>query len=249
LKGKTFFITGASRGIGAAIAKRVASEGANIVLAAKTTEPHSKLPGTIFSVAKEIEQLGGKALPLMVDVREESQIADAVKKKAVERFGGIDVVVNNASAIWLKGTTETPMKRYDLMMGINVRGTYATSQACLPYLIESAKKGRNPQILNLAPPLNISQKWFENHVAYTMSKYGMAMCVLGMSGEFKKFGIGVNALWPRTGIATAAIELIGGSSGLENCRTVDIMSDAAFEIFKLDGKNSVEIFLLMMKYC
>jgi len=226
LKGKTVFITGASRGIGKAIALSLAKRGANIVVVAKTSDPHPKLPGTIFATAKEIEAVGGKALPLATDIRFESQVEEAVKK-AVDTFGGIDILINNASAIWLKGTEDTDMKRFDLMMGINTRGTYACSRACLPFLKKSAEQGRNPQILNLSPPLNLNPVWFKNHVAYTMAKYGMSMCVLGMSEEYKEFGIGVNALWPRTGISTAAIEFIAGHDGLDSCRTVDIMADAA----------------------
>src|SRR5688572_19417861 len=205
LKGKTVFITGASRGIGLAIGLRAARDGANVVIAAKTAEPHPKLPGTIFTAAEEIEKAGGKALPLVVDVRDEAQIATAVKK-AVETFGGIDACVNNASAISLTGTLETPMKRFDLMHQINTRGTFATSQACLPYLLKSA----NGHILNLSPPLNMEARWFGPHVAYTMAKFGMSLCVLGMAEEFKG-RVGVNALWPRTVIATAAVKnLLGG---------------------------------------
>lgn len=235
-RGRTVFITGASRGIGHSIALRLAKDGANIAIIAKTAEPHPKLPGTIFSVAKEIEAAGGKALPLPTDIRNEDQVAAAVKK-TVDTFGGIDILINNASAIWLKGTAETPMKRYDLMNQINARGTYCCSHLCLPYLKESAKKGRNPHILNLSPPLSMKPKWFKNHVAYTMAKYGMSMCVLGMSEEFKEDGIAVNALWPRTGIATAAIEWISGQDSLDTCRKVEIMSDAAYYILKRDAKN------------
>ncbi|XP_064604519.1 LOW QUALITY PROTEIN: hydroxysteroid dehydrogenase-like protein 2 [Liolophura sinensis] len=224
LAGKTLFITGASRGIGKAIALKAAKDGANIVIAAKTAEPHPKLPGTIYTAAKEIEDAGGKAYPCVVDIRYEDQVRKAVDE-AVQKFGGIDILVNNASAISLTGTAETPMKRYDLMMGINGRGTYLCSQACLPYL----KKGSNPHILNLSPPLNMKAKWFQNHVAYTMAKYGMSMCVLGMSEEFRPYKIGVNALWPRTTIFTAAMEMLAGGKGIKNqCRTVDIISDAAY---------------------
>lgn len=222
LKGKTLFITGASRGIGKAIALRAAKDGANVVIAAKTTEPHPKLPGTIHSAAQEIESLGGKALAVSCDIRFEEQIAQAVAR-AVEVFGGIDICVNNASAISLTGTLHTPMKKFDLMHQVNVRGTFATSQACLPHLLEAA----NPHILNISPPLNMKARWFKDHVAYTMSKYGMSMCVLGMAAEFADEGVAVNALWPKTGIATAAIEWIGGHEAVEASRKPEIMADAA----------------------
>jgi len=218
-------------------------EGANIVIAAKTADPHPKLPGTIHSAAAEVEKLGGKALPLQVDIREEQQVESAVKQ-AVEKFGGIDIVINNASAIWLKPTPETNMKRFDLMFGINVRGTYCVTQACLPYLIKSAQEGRNPQVLNLAPPLSMKPHWFKGHVAYTMAKYGMSMCVLGQSEEFKDYGIGVNALWPRTGIATAAIQSITGDEMMNACRTPDIMADAAFHILAKKATESTGNFYL-----
>ena len=224
LADKTLFITGASRGIGKAIALRAAADGANVVIAAKTTEPHPKLPGTIFTAAAEIEAAGGKALPLVVDVRHDDEVLAAVAK-AVETFGGIDVLVNNASAISLTGTLQTPMKRYDLMHQINVRGTYLCSQACLPHLLKAA----NPHVLNLAPPLNMKAKWFRNHVAYTMAKYGMSMCVLGMAEEYRG-KVAFNALWPRTAIATAAIEMIGGDAMMKRSRKVEIMSDAAHAI-------------------
>jgi citronellol/citronellal dehydrogenase len=224
LAGKTLFITGASRGIGKAIALRAAADGANVVIAAKTAEPHPKLPGTIFTAAAEIEAAGGKALPLVVDVRHDEQVFAAVAK-AVETFGGIDVLVNNASAISLTGTLQTPMKRYDLMHQINLRGTYLCSQACLPHLL----KASNPHVLNLAPPLDMSAKWFRNHVAYTMAKYGMSMCVLGMAEEFRG-KVAFNALWPRTGIATAAIEMIGGQAMMKRSRKPEIMADAAHAI-------------------
>ena len=239
LHGKTLFITGASRGIGLAIGLRAARDGANVVIAAKTTEPHPKLPGTIYTAAQEIEAAGGKALAIPVDVREESQVQSAVTR-AVETFGGIDILINNASAISLTGTLETPMKRYDLMHQINTRGTYLCSQACLPLL----KKAKNPHILNLAPPLNMSAKWFKNHVAYTMAKYGMSMCVLGMSAEFADDGIAVNALWPRTAIATAAISMIGGPGMLAGCRTPEIMSDAAHVILTRDSRNTTGNFFI-----
>ena len=239
LHGKTIFISGASRGIGLAIGLRAARDGANVVVAAKTTEPHPKLPGTIYSAAQEIEAAGGKALPLMVDIREEAQVLAAVAR-TVETFGGIDILINNASAISLTGTLETPMKRYDLMHQINTRGTYLCSQACLPHL----KKAANPHILNLSPPLNMTAHWFKNHVAYTMAKYGMSMCVLGMAAEFADEGVAVNALWPRTAIATAAINMIGGPAMLAGCRTVEIMADAAHLILTRDSRHCTGNFFL-----
>ena len=223
LAGKTLFITGASRGIGLEIALRAARDGANIVIAAKTTEPHPKLPGTIYPAKADLERAGGKALACIVDVRSEEQVHAAVQK-AVEVFGGIDILVNNASAISLTGTAETPMKRYDLMHQINTRGTYLCSQACLPHL----KKAANPHILNLSPPLNMEERWFAPHVAYTMAKFGMSMCVLGMAGEFRSIGIAVNALWPRTVIATSAVQnLLGGDAIVAASRKPTIMADAA----------------------
>ena len=232
LKGKTAFITGASRGIGKAIALRLAAEGANIVVAAKTAEPHPKLPGTIYTAAEEIDAAGGKALPLVVDIRSEELVESAVEN-AVKEFGGIDICVNNASAIFLNGTVETPMKRFDLMHQVNVRGTYLTSQKCIPHLLKS----ENPHILNLSPPLNMEERWFAPHVAYTMAKFGMSMCVLGMAGEFKG-KIGVNALWPRTTIATAAVNnLLGGAHMMERSRVPAIMGDAAFYILRRDHKE------------
>lgn len=228
LQGKTLFITGASRGIGLAIAKRAAADGANIVIVAKTTDPNPKLPGTIYSAAEEVKAAGGQALPLVVDIREEDAVAAAVAK-AVETFGGIDILVNNASAISLTDTEHTPMKRYDLMNGINARGTYLCTAACLAELKKSAAAGRNPQVLNMSPPLSMKQHWFEHHTAYTMAKYGMSMCTLGHSGEFKKYGIGVNSLWPRTAIATAALQMIPGVD-LALCRKPEILSDAAYFI-------------------
>jgi len=237
LAGKTLYITGASRGIGLEIAKKAARDGANVVVAAKTAEPHPKLPGTIFTAAKEIEGLGGKALPLVVDVRSEEAIQESVEQ-TVRQFGGIDVVINNASAISLTGTQETPMKTYDLMHTINTRGTYLVSKLCLPYLKESASKGRNPHILNNSPPLSMKPIWFKNHVAYTMAKYGMSMCVLGMAEEFRDTGIAVNAIWPKTAIMTAAMEMLGGGSGISNqCRTPQIMADAAYVILTRDSRN------------
>jgi citronellol/citronellal dehydrogenase len=226
LQGKTLFITGASRGIGKAIALRAAKDGANIVIAAKTTEPHPKLPGTIYTAAAEIEQAGGKALPCVVDIRDEAQIAAAVAK-AVERFGGIDVLINNASAISLTGTLATPMKRFDLMHQINTRGTFACSQACIPHL----KKSKNPHILNNSPPLHVEARWFAPHVAYTMAKFGMSLCVLGMAEELRPDGIAVNAVWPRTVIATAAVQnLLGGDETMRGSRKPEIMADAVHAI-------------------
>ena len=226
LAGKTIFITGASRGIGKAIALRAARDGANVVIAAKTATPHAKLPGTIYSAADEIDAAGGKALPLIVDVREEAQVVAAIAE-AVARFGGIDVCVNNASAIALTGTLATDMKRFDLMHQVNARGTYLCSKATLPHLLESA----NPHILNLSPPLDLSPKWFARHTAYTMAKYGMSMCTLGMAEEFRAQGVGVNSLWPLTTIDTAAVRFaLGGDAMARMSRTPDIMADAAHAI-------------------
>jgi citronellol/citronellal dehydrogenase len=226
LAGKTMFISGASRGIGLAIAKKAAADGANIALVAKTAEPHPKLDGTVFTAAKEIEEAGGKALPCVVDIRDEAQIAAAVAK-AVETFGGIDILINNASAISLTGTVATTMKRYDLMHGVNTRGTFACSQACIPHL----RKASNPHILNNSPPLNMEPRWFGPHVAYTMAKFGMSMCVLGMAEELKSEGIAVNAIWPRTVIATSAVQnLLGGDETMRGSRTPEIMADAAYVI-------------------
>ena len=228
LAGKTIFITGGSRGIGLAIALRAARDGANIVIAAKTAEENPKLPGTIFTAAKEIEQAGGVALAIQADIRDEIQIEAAIAK-AVAKFGGIDILINNASAINLTPTEKTPAKRFDLMFDVNVRGTFLTSQAAIPYLKKSAEEGRNPHILTLSPPLSMKAKWFKNHVAYTMSKYGMSMCVLGMSEEFKRDGVAVNALWPRTAIDTAALQMIPGID-IDFCRKPEILADAAYEI-------------------
>ncbi len=226
LSGKTLFITGASRGIGLAIALRAARDGARIAIAAKTAEPHPKLPGTVYTAAAEIEAAGGKALPLVVDIQDENQVAAAVAQ-TVETFGGIDILVNNASAISLTPTLQTPMKRYDLMHRINTRGTFVCSQACLPHLF----KADNPHILNISPPLNMEARWFAPHVAYTMAKYGMSMCVLGMAEEFREQGVAVNALWPRTAIATAAVRnLLGGDETIRRCRKPEIMADAAHAI-------------------
>lgn len=229
LKGKTLFVTGGSRGIGLAIAERVARDGANVVIAAKTVEPHPKLPGTIYTAAEKIEQAGGRALPLQMDLRDEDQVKATVDK-AAEHFGGIDMLLNNASAINLTGTLETPMKRFDLMFDINVRGTFAASQACLPHLLKSG----NPHILTLSPPLNMEPRWFGPHVAYTMAKYGMSMCVLGMAEEFRNQGVAVNALWPRTVIHTAALNQIPGVE-IEKARTPEIMADAAHAILSRDA--------------
>ena len=241
LSGKTLFITGASRGIGLAIAKRAAADGANIVIAAKTTQSNPKLPGTIYSAAAEIEAAGGKALALAVDIREESAVLAAVAK-AVETFGGIDILVNNASAISLTNTEATPMKRFDLMNGVNARGTYMCTMACLPALKQSAAAGRNPHVLNLSPPLSMKTHWFQHHTAYTMAKYGMSMCTLGHAGEFKAFGIGVNSLWPRTAIATAALQMIPGVD-IRLCRKPEILSDAAYLILTSASTNTGNFYI------
>ncbi len=226
LKGQTLFISGGSRGIGLAIARRAARDGANIIIAAKTTEPHPKLPGTIYTAAEDVEVAGGKALPVVCDIRSEEQVIEAVAKGA-EHFGGIDICVNNASAIQLTPTLQTDMKRFDLMHQINTRGTFLVSKTCIPFLLKSD----NPHILNLAAPLNMEEKWFAPHVAYTMAKFGMSMCVLGMAGEFREQGIAVNALWPRTTIATAAVQnLLGGQELARRSRKPEIMGDAAHVI-------------------
>jgi citronellol/citronellal dehydrogenase len=233
LQGKTLFVTGASRGIGLAIALRAARDGANIAIAAKTAEPHPKLPGTIYSAAEEIEKAGGHALPLIVDVRDEANVADAVAQ-TVAKFGGVDICVNNASAITLTGTLQTDMKRYDLMHSVNTRGTFVTSKACLPHLL----KAPNPHVLNLSPPLDMSPKWFAGHTAYTMAKYGMSMCVLGMAAEFAGQGVAFNALWPRTAIATAAVKYaLGGDESMRASRTPEIMADAAYVIFNRSARE------------
>jgi citronellol/citronellal dehydrogenase len=227
LAGKTLFITGASRGIGLAIGLRAARDGANVAIAAKTAEAHPKLPGTIYSAAAEIEAAGGKALPLIVDVRDEASVYDAVER-TVAAFGGIDICVNNASAISLTPTEATDMKRYDLMHQINARGTFLTTKACIPHL----KRAANPHVLALSPPLDMSPHWFGRHVAYTVAKYNMSMFMMGMADEYKDDGIAFNGLWPRTGIATAAIQFaLAGDEGMKHCRTVDIMADAAHAIF------------------
>jgi citronellol/citronellal dehydrogenase len=228
LSGKKIFITGGSRGIGLAIALRAARDGASIAIAAKTAEVNPKLPGTIYSAAEEIKAAGGTALPIQCDLRDENAIEAAVAQAAGE-FGGIDILINNASAINLTKTEATPAKRFDLMFDVNVRGTFLTSQAVIPHLKKSAADGRNPHILNLSPPLSMKPVWFKNHVAYTMAKYGMSMCVLGMSAEFKRDGIGVNALWPRTAIDTAALAMIPGVDTAA-CRTPEILADAAYII-------------------
>ena len=235
LAGKRIFITGGSRGIGLAIALRAARDGASVAIAAKTTEVNPKLPGTIYSAAAEIEAAGGVALPIQCDLRDETQIEAAIAKTAAE-FGGIDILVNNASAINLTKTEATPAKRFDLMFDVNVRGTFLTSQAAIPHLRESAKAGRNPHILTLSPPLSMKAKWFQHHVAYTMAKYGMSMCVLGMSEEFRKEGIAVNALWPRTAIDTAALQMIPGVDTAA-CRTPEILADAAYIILNRESKS------------
>jgi citronellol/citronellal dehydrogenase len=242
LSGKRIFITGGSRGIGLSIALRAAADGASIAIAAKTAEENPKLPGTIFTAAKEIEVAGGKALPIQCDIRDEDAISAAVGK-AAEQFGGLDILINNASAINLTPTEKTPAKRFDLMFDVNVRGTFLTSQAAIPYLRESAKAGRNPHILTLSPPLSMNPKWFKSHVAYTMSKYGMSMCVLGMSEEFKRDGIAVNALWPRTAIDTAALQMIPGVD-TDFCRKPEILSDTAYIILNRDSKTTTGNFFV-----
>lgn len=242
LRGKTLFITGASRGIGLAIAKRAARDGANIVVAAKTTDANPKLPGTIYSAAAEIEAAGGQALAVQTDIRDEASVLAAIEQ-AVARFGGIDILVNNASAISLTPTTATPMKRFDLMFGVNVRGTYLCTQACLPHLMKSAQAGRNPHVLNMSPPLSMREHWFAPHTAYTMAKYGMSECTLGHAGEFRPLGIAVNSLWPRTAIATAALQMIPGVD-IARCRTPEILSDAAYLILTSDAKANTGNFYL-----
>jgi citronellol/citronellal dehydrogenase len=240
LSGKTLFITGASRGIGLAIALRAARDGANIAVAAKTAEPHKHLPGTIYSAAEEIEAAGGKALPLVVDVRDEASVLEAVERTAAA-FGGIDICVNNASAIQLTGTEATDMKRYDLMHQVNARGTFLVSKACIPHL----KRAANPHVLALSPPLDLAPHWFGRHVAYSMAKYGMSLCMLGMADEYSGAGIAFNALWPRTGIATAAIQFaLAGDDGMRMCRTPQIMADAAHAIFCKPARDFTGQFLI-----
>lgn len=239
LTGKTLFITGGSRGIGLAIALRAAKDGANIAIAAKTDIPHPKLPGTIHEAVEQINAAGGKGLALKVDIRDEAQIAAAVQT-TVDHFGGIDILINNASAINLTSTLETPMSRFDLMHQVNSRGTFAVSQACLPHLL----KAENPHILMLSPPLNMDPKWFQNNCAYTMAKYGMSMCVLGFAAEFKDQNLAVNALWPRTAIATAALAMLGGVVKPENCRTPEIVADAAHYILTQKSSEYTGQFLI-----
>jgi len=242
LKGKRIFITGGSRGIGLAIALRAAADGASIAIAAKTADPNPKLPGTIFTAAAEIEAAGGKALAIQCDIRDENAIVAAVNQTA-EAFGGIDIVINNASAINLTNTENTPAKRFDLMMGVNTRGTFLTSQAALPFLRKSVQDGFNPHILMLSPPLSMKGKWFKPHLAYTMAKYGMSMCVLGLADELKRDGIGVNALWPRTAIDTAALAMIPGVD-TQFCRKPEILSDSAYIIFNRPAKECTGNFFI-----
>ncbi|HTK33973.1 MAG TPA: NAD(P)-dependent oxidoreductase [Caulobacteraceae bacterium] len=239
LKGKTLFISGASRGIGLAIALRCARDGANVVIAAKTDQPHPKLPGTIHTAAAAVEQAGGRALPLVVDIRDEASVQSAVDR-AVEAFGGIDICVNNASAISLTGTLATEMKRWDLMHQVNARGSFLVSKACLPHLLKAA----NPHVLMLSPPLDMAERWFAPHVAYTMAKFGMSMCVLGMAGEFRG-RVAFNALWPRTAIATSAVEFaLGGHEALALCRTPEILADAAHLVFQQPAASFTGRFLI-----
>ena len=242
LSGKRIFITGGSRGIGLAIALRAARDGASIAIAAKTSDPNPKLPGTIHTAAEEIRAAGGTALPIQCDLRDENQIADAIAQTAAE-FGGIDILINNASAINLTPTEATPAKRFDLMFDVNVRGTFLTSQAAIPHLRASAQAGRNPHILTLSPPLSMKAKWFQHHVAYTMAKYGMSMCVLGMSEEFRETGIAVNALWPRTAIDTAALQMIPGINTAA-CRTPEILADAAYVVLNRPSKETTGNFFV-----
>jgi citronellol/citronellal dehydrogenase len=239
LAGKTLLVTGASRGIGLAIARRAAADGARVALLAKTTEPHPRLPGTLATAAAEIEAAGGQALALPTDIRFDDQVHAAVAR-TVETFGGIDILVNNASAISLTGTLETPMKKFDLMFGVNVRGTFLCSQACLPHLLAAS----TPHILNLAPPLSMKAEWFAPHVAYTMAKYGMSMCVLGMAEELRSRGVAVNALWPRTAIATAAIAMIGGDAMLKHSRKPEIVADAAHWILTQPARETTGNFFV-----
>ena len=238
MAGKTLLISGASRGIGLAIALRAARDGANIVVTGKTETPNPKLPGTIYSAADEIEAAGGRALPIAVDIRDDAAVKAAVDQ-AVAHFGGIDILVNNASAISLTRTLETPMKRFDLMFGVNVRGTFVCSQACLPHLCRAAAAGRNPHILTMSPPLDMNPRWFKQHAAYTIAKYGMSMCVLGMAEEFRESGVAVNALWPRTLIATSALAMIPGMSGqLKGCRKPEIVADVAHAILTRNAREA-----------
>jgi citronellol/citronellal dehydrogenase len=244
LEGKTLFVSGGSRGIGLAIAVRAAQDGANVAIAAKTVEPHPKLTGTIHTAASAVDQAGGTSLAIACDIRDEESVKGAVEA-TVARFGGIDILVNNASAISLTGTLETPMKRFDLMSDVNVRGTFLCSQACLPHLKASAAAGRNPHILMLAPPPNLDPKWFKDHVAYTIAKYGMSLCVLGMAEEFRADGIGINALWPRTVIATAAIAMIpGAAERVDMMRRPAIVADAAHVILTRDARATTGNFFI-----
>jgi citronellol/citronellal dehydrogenase len=240
LSGKTLFITGASRGIGLAIALRAARDGANIAVAAKTAEPHAKLPGTIYTAAADIERAGGRALPLIVDVREEAAVLTAVRRCA-ETFGGIDVCINNASAINLARTERIEMRRYDLMQQVNVRGTFLTTRACLPYLKEAA----NPHVLTLSPPLNLEPQWFGAHLAYALAKYGMSLCMLGLAEEYRAAGVACNALWPRTTIATAAVEFaLGGEPMLRRSRRPEIVADAACAILNRPARECTGNFFI-----
>jgi citronellol/citronellal dehydrogenase len=241
LQGKTLFVTGSSRGIGLAIAVRAAADGANVVLLAKTVDPNPRLPGTLGSAAEAVEAAGGRALAVPTDIRDEAAVAAAVQA-AVDRFGGIDILVNNASAISLTPTAATPMKRFDLMFGVNVRGTFACTQACLPALTASAKAGRGPHVLNMGPPLSMKPHWFRNHTAYSMAKYGMSMCTLGHAAEFAPLGIAVNSLWPRTAIATAALQMIPGVD-TNKCRRPEILADAAYFILTSDTSVSGNFFI------
>ena len=240
LQGKTIFMSGGSRGIGLAMAKKCAEDGANVAIAAKTAEPHPKLEGTIYSAAKDIESAGGKALPLLCDIRDEAAVDKAVAA-CIDKFGGIDICINNASAVSPTPVTATPMKRYDLMNDVNARGTFMLSQKCYPHL----KKSSNPHIVNIAPPLDMDKRWFKNHTAYTMAKYGMSMCTLGMAEEFRKDGIGVNSLWPMTSIDTAAIRnILGGDSMAKMSRTPAIMADAAYVLLNQDAREFTGQFVI-----
>ena len=244
LEGRTLFVTGGSRGIGLEIALRAARDGANVAIAAKTVDPHPKLPGTIHTAAAEIERAGGQALPIACDIRDEAAVYAAVDQ-CVARFGGLDILVNNASAISLTGTLQTPMKRFDLMFGVDVRGTFLCSQACLPHLRRAAAARRNPHILTLSPPLDLNAKWFRDHVAYTIAKYGLSMCVLGMAEEFRADGIGINALWPRSVIATSAVAMIpGASEQLARMRRPEILADAAHVVLTSDARTTTGNFLI-----
>ncbi|HEU0197725.1 MAG TPA: NAD(P)-dependent oxidoreductase [Nevskiaceae bacterium] len=243
LRGKTLFMTGGSRGIGLAIALRAARDGANVVIAAKTAEPHPKLPGTIYTAAEAVEKAGGKALPVICDLRDEHQLTFAVEK-AVAAFGGIDVLINNASAISLTKTLDTDMKRYDLMNQVNARGTFMAGKYCVPHLKRSAAAGRNPHILTLSPPLDMRAKWFAPHVAYTMAKYGMSLCTLAWAQEFRDDGIAVNSLWPHTTIATAAVNMLGGADMMNKSRTPEIMADAAAVVLNQPSREFTGLFCI-----